>query len=108
MCADAGFDPRIGYSSDDMVVMQAWVAAGLGMATQTGLSLRAHHIDGVVATELPGYERHIYAATYGEPPDPPATTALLAALAEAATTATSSSVASPGQSLPRSAAARSS
>ena len=28
LCADAGFDPRIGYSSDDMVVMQAWVAAG--------------------------------------------------------------------------------
>src|SRR3954447_18388488 len=27
LCADAGFDPRIGYSSDDMVVMQAWVAA---------------------------------------------------------------------------------
>jgi DNA-binding transcriptional LysR family regulator len=85
ICADAGFDPQIGYSSDDMVVMQAWVAAGLGVATQTGLSLRAHHIEGVVATELPGFERHIYAATYGEPPDPPATAALLAALAEAAT-----------------------
>ncbi len=84
MCAAAGFDPRIGYSSDDMVVMKAWVAAGLGVATQTGLALRAHGSDGVVATELPGYERHIYAATYGEPPDPPATTALLAALAEAA------------------------
>src|SRR5436309_4547585 len=87
VCAEAGFDPRIGYSSDDMVVMQAWVAAGLGVATQTGLSLRAHHIEGVVATELPGFERHIYAATYGEPPDPPATAALVAALAEAATSA---------------------
>src|ERR687886_156576 len=108
MCADAGFDPRIGYSSDDMVVMQAWVAAGLGVATQTGLSLRAHHIEGVVATELPGYERHIYAATYGEPPDPPATAALLAALAEAATSATSSAVTSSGQSLPRPAVSRSS
>ena len=82
-----GFDPRIGYSSDDMVVMQALVAAGLGVATQTGLALRAHHIEGVVATELPGSKRHIYAATYGEPPDPPATAALLAALAEAATSA---------------------
>jgi DNA-binding transcriptional LysR family regulator len=67
--------------------MQAWVAAGLGVATQTGLALRAHHIDGVVATELPGSKRHIYAATYGEPPDPPATAALLAALAEAAASA---------------------
>ncbi|WP_028067868.1 LysR family transcriptional regulator [Solirubrobacter soli] len=85
ICADAGFDPRIGFSSDDMVVMQALVVAGLGVTTQTGLSLRAHHIDGVVATELPGWERHIFAATYGEPPDPPATAALLAALADAAT-----------------------
>jgi DNA-binding transcriptional LysR family regulator len=85
MCADAGFDPEIGYVSDDMVVMQALVAAGLGVTTQTGLALRAHRVDGVVATELPGWERHIYAATYGEPPDPPATAALLAALAEAAT-----------------------
>jgi DNA-binding transcriptional LysR family regulator len=84
LCAEAGFSPRIGYTSDDMVVMQAWVAAGLGVATQTGLSLRAHHIDGVIATELPATKRHIYAATYGEPPDPPATAALLAALAEAA------------------------
>ena len=84
MCADAGFDPRVGYSSDDMVVMQAWVAAGLGVTVQTGLALSAHSIDGVVATELPGSKRHIYAATYGEPPDPPATAALLEALAEAA------------------------
>jgi molybdate transport repressor ModE-like protein len=87
MCSDAGFDPLIGYSSDDMVVMQAWVSAGLGVATQTGLALRAHRVDGVVATELPGSKRHIYAATYGDPPDPPATAALLDALAEAATSA---------------------
>jgi DNA-binding transcriptional LysR family regulator len=92
VCADAGFDPRIGYSSDDMVVMQAWVAAGLGVATQTGLALRAHLIDGVVATELPGLKRYIYAATYGEPPDPPATAALLAALAEAAASVTAPAV----------------
>ena len=104
LCADAGFEPRIGYSSDDMVVMQALVAAGLGVTTLPGLALRAHRIDGIVATELPDSQRHIYAATYGKPPDPPATTAILAALAEAATSAVTSS----GQSLPRSAAARSS
>ena len=84
VCADAGFEPKIGYSSDDMVVMQALVSAGLGVATQTGLSLRAHHVEGIVATELPGSRRHIFAATYGDPPDPPATAALLEALAEAA------------------------
>jgi len=84
MCADQGFEPRIGYTSDDMVVMQALVAAGLGVATSPGVALRAHRIKGIVASEIPGSHQHIYAATYGEPPDPPATTALLAALAEAA------------------------
>ena len=91
VCADAGFEPRIGSSSDDMVVMQALVAAGLGVTIQSGLALRAHHLEGVVATELPGSKRHIYAATYGEPPDPPATAALLEALAEAAAEAATSS-----------------
>src|ERR671922_120995 len=100
VCADAGFDPRIGYSSDDMVVMQAWVAAGLGVATQTGLSLRAHRVEGVAATELPGYERHIYAATYGEPPDPPPPPPPLGAPAQAAAAATSSALTSSRQSLP--------
>jgi hypothetical protein len=41
----------------------------------------------VITTELPGSKRHIYAATYGEPPDPPATAALLEALTDAATLA---------------------
>ena len=84
MCADQGFEPRIGYTSEDMVVMQALVAAGLGVTTSPGLALRAHRAEGVVASELPGSRQHVYAATYGEPPDPPATAALLAALAEAA------------------------
>jgi DNA-binding transcriptional LysR family regulator len=85
VCAEEGFEPRIGYTSDDMVVMQALVAAGLGAATLPGLALRAHRLAGIVATELTGSPRHVYAATYGEPPDPPATAALLSALAEAAT-----------------------
>jgi DNA-binding transcriptional LysR family regulator len=88
LCADEGFEPRIRYASDDMVVMQALVAAGLGVTTLPGLALRAHREDGIVASELPGSARHVYAATYGEPPDPPATAALLAALAEAAAWAT--------------------
>jgi DNA-binding transcriptional LysR family regulator len=84
LCADEGFAPRIGYTSDDMVVMQALVAAGLGVTIIPGLALRAHRVKGIVAGELPGSRRHVYAATYGEPPDPPATAAVLAALAEAA------------------------
>jgi DNA-binding transcriptional LysR family regulator len=84
LCADEGFEPRIDYTSDDMGVMQALVVAGLGVTTIPGLALRAHRVEGIVATELPGSPRHVYAATYGDPPDPPATAALLAALAEAA------------------------
>jgi DNA-binding transcriptional LysR family regulator len=67
-----------------MVVMQALVAAGLGVTTIPELALRAHRVEGIFASELPGAPRHVYAATYGEPPDPPATAALLAALTEAA------------------------
>jgi DNA-binding transcriptional LysR family regulator len=84
LCAEEGYEPQIGYTSDDMVVMQTLVAAGLGVTTMPGLALRAHRSDGIIATELPGSQRHVYAATYGEPPDPPATAALLAALTEAA------------------------
>jgi DNA-binding transcriptional LysR family regulator len=84
LCHAAGFEPRIGYESDDMVLIQALVAAGLCAAVLPGLALRAHHADGVVATKLPGLPRRVYAATYGEPPDPPAVVALLAALAHAA------------------------
>jgi DNA-binding transcriptional LysR family regulator len=84
LCADEGFEPRISYTSDDMVVMQALVAAGLGVTTIPGLALRSHRVNGIVASELPGSRRHIYAATYGQPPDPPATAALLTALAAAA------------------------
>ncbi len=84
LCDHAGFEPRIAYTSDDMVVMQSLVAAGLGVTTLPGLALQAHRIEGIVATELRGSPRHVYAATYGEPPDPPAAAALLAALAEAA------------------------
>src|SRR5690349_12246164 len=87
VCGQAGFEPRIGYVSDDMVVMQELVAAGLGVTTIPGLALRAHRTEGTTAVQLPGSKRHVYAATYGAPPDPPAVVALLASLEEAAAAA---------------------
>jgi molybdate transport repressor ModE-like protein len=84
LCARDGFTPNIAYSTDDMVVMQALVASGLGVTTMPGLALRSHRAPGIQATEIPASTRHVYAATYGEPPDPPATTALLTALRQAA------------------------
>jgi DNA-binding transcriptional LysR family regulator len=84
VCQRAGFTPRIAPRSDDIVVVQALVAAGIGVATQPGLALQAHHRPDVHATEIADFPRQLYAATYGEPPDPPAVAAVLAALTEAA------------------------
>ncbi|ADD45084.1 LysR family transcriptional regulator [Stackebrandtia nassauensis] len=84
VCQHEGFAPRVGSVSDDMVVVQALVAAGNGVTTLPGLALRAHRRPDVHATELTGFPRRIYAATYGDPPDPPAVAAVVTALAEAA------------------------
>ena len=84
VCQRAGFTPRIASVSDDMVVMQALVAAGMGVTTLPGLALSAHRSPGVHATELPDVPRQIYAVTYGDPPDPPATARLIDVLAQAA------------------------
>ncbi|AZM46939.1 LysR family transcriptional regulator [Streptomyces sp. WAC 06738] len=84
ICATHGFTPRIDSFCDDMVVVQALVAAGIGVTTLPGLALAAHRGEGIHATEIPGAERRIYAATYGDPPDPPGATALVEALHMAA------------------------
>lgn len=84
VCARDGFTPRIASLSDEIVVVQALVAAGVGVAIQPGLALRAHHHPDVHATELTGFTRQLYAATYGDPPDPPAVSAVLRTLAEVA------------------------
>jgi DNA-binding transcriptional LysR family regulator len=80
VCRQEGFTPRIASSSDDMVVVQALVAAGIGVTTLPGLALKAHRLPDVHTTELTSFPRQIYAVTYGEPPDPPATIALIQAI----------------------------
>jgi DNA-binding transcriptional LysR family regulator len=80
VCRRAGFTPRISFVSDDMVVMQALVAARMGVTTLPGLALRAHREGGIHTTELADDPRQIFAVTYGDPPDPPATAALISAL----------------------------
>lgn len=83
LCRSEDFAPRVSSHSDDMVVVQALVAAGAGVAILPGLGLRAHRRPDVHATELKGFHREIHAATYGDPPDPPGVAAVLAALAGA-------------------------
>lgn len=85
LCERAGFSPLVRYVSDDMVVMQSLVAEGMGVTTIPGLALRAHRHPAITSTPLAVPPRRIYAATYGEPPDPPATTALLTILTQVAT-----------------------
>jgi len=83
-CALAGFTPKIAFTTDDYVAVQALVAAGLGVTTLPGLCLRAARHPGIRAVPLPGARRHVFAMTYGEPPDPPATVRLIDVLAHAA------------------------
>jgi DNA-binding transcriptional LysR family regulator len=80
-CEAAGFIPKIAFTTDDYVAVQALVAAGLGVTTLPGLALRAARHPGVQAMALPGARRQVLAVTYGEPPDPPAVTHLLDVLA---------------------------
>jgi DNA-binding transcriptional LysR family regulator len=82
-CARAGFTPKIAFTTDDYVAVQALVAAGLGVTILPGLALRAARHPGITAAPLPGARRYVLAMTYGEPPDPPATTHLLEALVAA-------------------------
>jgi DNA-binding transcriptional LysR family regulator len=83
-CALAGFTPKIAFTTDDYVAVQALVAAGLGVTTLPGLCLRAARHPGISAVPLPGARRHVFVMTYGEPPDPPATARLIDVLAMAA------------------------
>jgi len=85
-CEQAGFSPRMAHSFDDTVIAQSLVAAGIGVAILNGLALLAHRALGIHTTLLPENARQIYAATYGDPPDPPATTALIEILTSTAKT----------------------
>ncbi|MBV9379207.1 MAG: hypothetical protein JO242_00865, partial [Streptosporangiaceae bacterium] len=83
-CALAGFTPRIAFTTDDFVAVQALVKAGLGVAMLPALALRAARNPGVRTVRLRGTRRCVLAARYGEPPDPPATALLMEVLRAAA------------------------
>ncbi|HTU76222.1 MAG TPA: LysR substrate-binding domain-containing protein [Trebonia sp.] len=85
-CAAAGYTPRISFTTDDFVAVQALVSAGLGVALLPGLALRAARNPAVRALRLRGTRRCVVAVRYGEPPDPPGIALLMEALRSAATT----------------------
>lgn len=80
LCEQAGFMPRIRFTTDDYVAAQALVAAGLGMTVLPDLALRAYRRPGVRTRQLVGTGRRVLLARYGVPPDPPGVLALTEAL----------------------------
>src|ERR1700737_1737093 len=83
-CAFAGFTPKVAYTTDDYVAVQALVAADLGVSTLPALCLRAARHPGIRAVPLPGAHRYVLAVRYGNPPDPPAVNLLMEVLRTAA------------------------
>ena len=83
-CAQAGFIPKIAFTTDDYVAVQALVAADLGVSTLPALCLRAARHPGVKTAPLAGARRQVFAVRYGDPPDPPSVTMLMDVLRTAA------------------------
>ncbi|MGD0063659.1 MAG: LysR family transcriptional regulator [Streptosporangiaceae bacterium] len=83
-CALAGFTPKIAFTTDDYIAVQALVAAELGVSTLPALCLRAARHPGIKTVPLPGARRYVYAVRYGDPPDPPAVQTLMDVLRTAA------------------------
>ena len=83
-CALAGFTPKIAFTTDDYVAVQALVAADLGVSTLPALCLRAARHPGIRTVPLPGARRYVFAVRYGDPPDPPAVNLLMDVLRTAA------------------------
>jgi DNA-binding transcriptional LysR family regulator len=82
-CRNAGFEPRIGFESDDYHVMQGFIAAGLGFTLLPDLALPTLRSDLVVrATDPPAPERRVWAATRAEGARSPATDRMLEILVE--------------------------
>jgi DNA-binding transcriptional LysR family regulator len=83
-CESAGFTPRISFTTDDYLAVQALVAAGLGVTTLPGLCLRAARHPGVVTAPLAGARRHVFAMTYGQTPGSKAMGRLITSLLQVA------------------------
>jgi molybdate transport repressor ModE-like protein len=82
-CRDAGFEPQVGFESDDYHVMQGFIAAGLGFTLLPDLALPTLRSDLVVrATDPPAPQRRVWAATRAEGARSPATDEMLSILVD--------------------------
>ena len=86
-CMAAGFEPRVTMESDDHGVWQGLVAAGVGVALASELSLTTLHPDVAVRPVAPRrLGRRIFAAHRVGAARSPGTSEMIAAIAEAAAT----------------------
>ncbi|MBA2346720.1 MAG: LysR family transcriptional regulator [Solirubrobacterales bacterium] len=85
-CQEAGFEPRIGFHSDDYLAIQGFVAAGFGVSFIPDLALVAVR-DDVVIRSLGAKPpvRVVHAATLGGSWESPAKAEMLSVLAEVST-----------------------
>jgi DNA-binding transcriptional LysR family regulator len=82
-CRDAGFEPNVGFESDDYHVMQGFISAGLGFTLLPDLALPTLREDLVVrATDPPAPQRRVWAATRAEGARSPATEEMVSVLVE--------------------------
>jgi DNA-binding transcriptional LysR family regulator len=82
-CRNAGFEPRIGFESDDYNVMQGYIAAGLGVTLLPDLALANLRSDVVVRpTDPPAPERRVWAVSRSEGARSPATGEMVSILVE--------------------------
>jgi DNA-binding transcriptional LysR family regulator len=85
VCTDAGFQPKVGFRSDDYNVVQGLIAAGVGISLLPGLALTNLREDIVVRSLGKGAPaRKIAAATLAGRYRSPATEAMLEILSEVA------------------------
>ena len=77
-CRAAGFDPRVALTTDDNVAVQAFAAAGLGVAVIPGLAI-AHALPHVEVRPIRGLApvRRIWAARPRDPFCPAAARAMI-------------------------------
>lgn len=82
-CRDAGFEPEVGFESEDYAVMQGFISAGLGLTLLPDLALPTLRSDVVVrATDPPAPQRRVWAETRAEGARSPATDEMVATLVE--------------------------
>jgi molybdate transport repressor ModE-like protein len=82
-CREAGFEPRIGFESDEYQVLQSYVAAGLGVTLLPDLALPTLRPDVVVRPTIPeAPKRRVWAAIRAEGARSAATLAMVDILRE--------------------------